>query len=1363
MKRGGLSSIDKDRWREIAAIVWPYSAPMARLFLSHSTKDKDDALKVRDALEKAGHIVFVDSDHDDGIAPSAQWRPALFRGIRVCHAMVFLNSPNSRDSTWCHTELALTLEKSKPVYAVNLSRDVQPHELLTDRQAIRLETDLEGSLTWLGATLRHDFRGRNRPHVAVETANGEEPQPYPGLRSFTADDSGVFFGRDEMIERLLIRIDGSITTTDSDLVVVTGPSGCGKSSLVKAGVLPALASKEGWITVGPFEPGNSPTEGLAGALVQRGNADLAAAAAALKANGLAEYVGSMLAGRPDARRVLIAIDQIEYLGTADETNRVSFLQLLDDALGNVGSKLTLLLMVRQDRLEEVQRFRPFGKRITATIIVPAMDREDLALAIEEPARQFGLIVDPLLTNALIEDATDHGREDSSRALPLVAVTLQQIYALAKHDDSESMTLAHHEAVGGVAGSIRRFSEQADAVLAGEGPALDALLVRFVRVDDSGKAIARPVLLDDLDPGEKALVSRLQGVRVMTADTTSVRLVHDRLIEAWPRLAEAVDRRREEIQFRSRLDSRAAAWDRNGRRAEFLLGSETTAQADQMLKSDAGFDPVVKEYVSASGRSHARRRRVRTAIASTLTFLTIAALVSAGIAKHGTDVANDQKNKANRLRLASASDSQLESNLGAALLLSLEGSRQHPSDPVTNKSMLAAIDQARRSGLQQLIRTNHGFVDGVAFGGAKGETMAAATSDGTIVLWDMRSGSPVLLAESLDAKHGQLLSIAFDRAGRVFVGANDGTILTWDGRSGTAPTPLDVPAKGGVRSLAFSPDGSTLAAGTAWGHLQLWSQRGELWIGSIELANVAVNGVAFSAEGSTVAATSDDGKVQLVRLRQSEGDTEAPQEDDVVLLAQKGRPFTSVAVSSRGILAAGTQDGDILLWDTMTPSPTPVGTPIRGGNGTVSSVAFSPDDNVLAAATESGDVAVWDMRSEEPILIDEPLPGNSGPLSSVAFSPDGRTLGAGTASGSVLVWEMPTNPPRAIGRPLDGRGGQISSVAFDPGSNLVAAGTQRGGVRLWDRSSGRVRSISRVEGAEDVWINSVAISTDGLLAAGTQQGQVLLWDARNGQPVSDPLNDDVRSSQAIYSVAFSKDGNTLAAGTDGGNERSSVLLWDVKTRRPKPSLAVGTYVHGVAFSPDGHTLAAVDSTDRVWVWDLGSTTPRPRFLDAPGEGTSITFTADGRTLAVGTGSGHVLLWDMSAANPRRLGRLDGRNGKILSVAFSKDDRFVAAGSEKGNLLFWDVATREPVGLIRVGSKVFSVAFAKDGHTIGVGMSAGTVELMPVLWTGHRDLATRVCGLVTGNLTGLEWTTFAPGIRHQPSCPESRHSGAERTAT
>ena len=216
------------------------------------------AARVAESIRQAGHSTFFDSDREDGIAPGAAWQRTLFRELRICDAVVFLNSGAGRTSMSCHSELVVAAELGKRLYSLDLGPDLPPHPLLGSLQGIRFDSTVDDGVQRLAHSLSLDgLAGSTR----LRWERGRPP--YPGLAALDMADAGVFFGRENEVRDLMTRVDGPLGQRDGDLVVVIGPSGAGKSSLVRAGLAAGLAvPQSGWAVADPFEPGLVPLDRL---------------------------------------------------------------------------------------------------------------------------------------------------------------------------------------------------------------------------------------------------------------------------------------------------------------------------------------------------------------------------------------------------------------------------------------------------------------------------------------------------------------------------------------------------------------------------------------------------------------------------------------------------------------------------------------------------------------------------------------------------------------------------------------------------------------------------------------------------------------------------------------------------------------------------------------------------------------------------------------------------------------------------------------------------------------------------------------------------------------------------------------------
>jgi WD40 repeat protein len=566
-----------------------------------------------------------------------------------------------------------------------------------------------------------------------------------------------------------------------------------------------------------------------------------------------------------------------------------------------------------------------------------------------------------------------------------------------------------------------------------------------------------------------------------------------------------------------------------------------------------------------------------------------------------------------------------------------------------------------------------FVSEVAFS-PDGTTLASAGHDGTIRLWDVASHRR--LGARLSPHTGHADTVAFSPDGRSLAsGADDGTVRLWDVASHRQLGALVAPQTDAVLSLAFSRDGRTLAAGdsdasatgSTYGTIRLWDLASHRQLGALVVPHSdAVLSVAFSPDGRTLASgdsyvSSSTGVTYgTVRLWDLASHTELGSQ-----LSAGTDALDRVAFSPDGkALAAGGAHGAIRLWDVASHKQ--LGASLTGHTDGVNSVAFSPDSRTLASASFDYTIRLWDVANHR--QLGAPLTGHTDGVDSVALSPDGKTVVSGSIDKTLRTWDLASR--RQLGAPLPGDTELVTSVAFSPDGRTVASGGFSGVIRLWDLPSHRQLGALVTNTGP---VNSVAFSPDGrtlasghsvLYPSGAGNSTIRLWDVGSGRQLGAPLSGDTGH---VNTVVFSPDGRTLASG---GHD-AIVWLWDVASHRQRGGPLTGHYdaVLSAAFSPNGRTLATASLDKAIRLWDVAS----HRQLGAPlightGAVRSVAFSPDGRTLASASDDKTLRLWDV--ASHRQLGApLTGHTGAVNGVAFSPDGRTLVSASDDKTIRLW----------------------------------------------------------------------------------------------
>jgi WD40 repeat protein len=592
----------------------------------------------------------------------------------------------------------------------------------------------------------------------------------------------------------------------------------------------------------------------------------------------------------------------------------------------------------------------------------------------------------------------------------------------------------------------------------------------------------------------------------------------------------------------------------------------------------------------------------------------------------------------------------------------------------------------------------------------GECIASSEGVGGITLWDAATGKQLrhIPPPPCPINPYRVGALAFSPDGKTLAGG-DGVISLWEVGTGRELFQVRDTGNESYTAFAFSPDGKTLASASAGHHftgegphwvqesvVRMWDAATGRKLEALRGHQGSIASVAFSPDGKTVASAGEDHTVRLWAAATAE---------ERQSLNAGDRRATQVAFSADGkTLAWGNDDGGVVVWDLGRQEEA---RRLQAGRGSVRSLAFSPADKALAVGCEFRAVSIWDTATAKEL----PGPGASIPASHRAtFSRDGKTLVVWGDDQVVHLWDMAGGRER---RPADGPQGAIRAVAMAPDCKTVATAGEDG-VRLWDAATGR--EMWRGKGPGEASTKCVAFAPDGKsLASGGYDESIYLWDVVSGRELQQiktgeggvfqlafapdgrslysggyylvsawdtstgllirekgkrPTAADIHMGRQITvsSLQASGDGRLVAANLPG-----TLRVWEADTGAWVRGLPKMAHARTAAFSPDGRMLLATGSGRDVlqnvlFRWELGGDTTRGwEAPDALGR-VSLSFAPDGRTVASACEDGRVLLWDVITGEVRRTYR--GHRGGVSGAAFSPDGRTVVSYSPDCTAIVWD---------------------------------------------------------------------------------------------
>ena len=917
--------------------------------------------------------------------------------------------------------------------------------------------------------------------------------PFKGLRPFFESDAADFAGRDELIERLVTAV------RERRLVAAVGASGSGKSSAVRAGLIPALRAgailgSDQWLVTDLY-PGAHPFDELAVALLGVATEPLPDLPDELSADATA-LLRAVKTITPQGSELVLVVDQFEELFTlSDEATQRAFVNSLVELVSDPHARARVVVTLRADFYDRPLAFSLLAPLLDlglVTVGAPAAD--ELAQAITAPSENVGLVVEPALVELIVDQVVDQ-----PGGLPLLQYTLSELFQRRDHN---RLTIDAFQDIGGVTGAL---ASRADALFSGldaDGrSAAEQVFLRLVSLDETGDPTRRRVLTSELgeSPSVQVVLETYGASRLLTFDRDpvtrdpTVEVAHEALLQGWPRLADWIDHRRDDLVTHRRFSLARSEWDNRDRDPAYLLSGPRLAHFETwagdthlaLTDSERAFLTLSR---SEENRLQARRQRIRrlvtagfAIIALVASLFAVVALVQRNraeenelaaekarieaeahareaerqqrIAEDQTDIAEANADEARRAsalarsrELAAAAIATVDEDPQLSILLALEAADMADPPPASIEALHRAVQSQELIYEIQLERPAwlEWYGPTAEWSLSPDGTKIAITSDGVAVeVMDVPSGTPV-------SRFAIPEDSLFELEGRTT--ASD-LALRSEGLEPADAYCRNMFASLPMQAVAFSPDGSLIASILADGYLHVFDAATGTPLG-LRVPRL-IEAITDPCYPYAVVDFTPDGEGVVTAVRTYLGNSDFEQDvsnwsvDDGDLLATVPTAMAGISVDvsqDRTWAATGNLWWGTLIVDDLTGGSDRV--EFEVSNTVVFDAAISHDDQHVITVARDGIARVWDVAAQSEV-------GRFvGPETSIDVSSSGTLVGTGL-DGTVYAWDLNTGRPIAV---LHGHDGVVWDVEVSADGATVASGPDtEGRIKVWD-----IGGVSRAE-------------------------------------------------------------------------------------------------------------------------------------------------------------------------------------------------------------------------------------------------------------------------------------------------------------
>ncbi len=1121
--------------------------------------------------------------------------------------------------------------------------------------------------------------------MSIDTTN-----PYVGLRPFHAEESLLFFGRHEQTLELLQRLH------EHNFVAVVGSSGCGKSSLLKAGLIPALKGgylvddSDKWL-IAVMKPGKSPVYYLAESILHQIDSNI-------KISEIKKFVTRIEEEGVDAILDLVTplhnkektnffllVDQFEELfrfsmdgkDASREDEAIDFVNIILELSLQKIIPFYVVFTMRSDFIGDCAQFHDLPEAMNKSqYLVPRLNRRQLKMVIEGPARLYGGKFNSNLTSKLLNDLGKVKDE-----LPLLQHALMRIWHYEMQTDkSGELDIEDYNKIGGIENALSQHADEAlDDMNEKEVEMSKDIFKALTDIDESGRKIRRPVLYSELKELTGATEKQLDTVidhfikdkrsflilgNVGDTNEKIIDISHESLIRQWDTLGEWVDEEAEFANNYKQLDEARRLHD--AQKKDLLSGSELHLALDWFNKFQPkavwanrykeGFEESQTYLLNSEKQDKHLQKRKRVYLYG---FITILILIIGFSAWYGLR----ESNRNSAFNLHFAAQNVLDKDPTLALqgeILAFEKFSDSAffiaQKDIYNKNSIYNITGRISNKKIAFFETDDNGNLIIAVDSVGGATIYNKTGE---VKYQFKLPNDSLNIKKPDDALNRITAITFiDNNEKVLIGGYNGSLYRYDMNDkkweaiynrriiDTIIGDSIIVKLETIRSVTTV--NKTIKFYTGSGLVQ--STDGKNWKKYRFTQPIA--GIEFSGSGEMAIFTSNYFTIgDLKNLKNKQYNSYLKYLDKNSAEEINGSKITSEFSDNRNKLLIGYLENSAAIWDQTTKELTP----FKGQRDAVNFVSFVPTNNdYFFIGTNDNVLSLLDTNG---VLVQEFI-GHTDRIYHIQMG-NNNTVESYSYDGTIRKWKI--KEAMNVSKSLF-EDSKIEQVIWSYDDNEVIARDFKS-MRKWNLGveTQEIDSLfpSHSELGYD-YISALVMAPDRQsFFVGNYSLTAYLFD-RNGQKSAKFKHENAGYAR-LSAASISQDGGLIVTAFE-----NDVYLWDKEGNLIKKYSGHSSRVRSVVISPDNKFIISGSEDNTTKLWSTAGKNSVLWSIPSKNVVSSVAFSPSGNKII--TGSFDKRVFHINANDPDSIMQLYGNEDSVVQVIFG--EKHIVAIYRNGTAVIWD---------------------------------------------------------------------------------------------